>query len=309
MDDIIVKGAFAGTLGEHRARDRQIRMLFQHNRSELIGGFPSELAREDGKGLFIVGHINLDTQTGREAFSLMKQGVLEDMSIGFIILDSEMQDGKQLIKEIKLFEISLVAEPANIEAQITAIKSVLPFKDLPLADIRTPWNKTDGLRKFIDEDGVPGDTYGDAFLWCDREAEGELASYKLPIATVIDDELVVIPKAVFAAAAMLSTPMGMGIPSRDRPDVIKNIERYYEKMGRESPFEKGFCPDEMKTLSRGDLVKFLRSQPPLSKAGAEYLAQGIMGGSGDQVAEKQADGLQHLHTTLQTILKKDQQHA
>lgn len=312
MDDIIVKGAFARTLSDHRDRDRQIRMLSQHDRSELIGGFPSQLAREDDKGLFVVGNINLDTQTGKEAFSLMKQGVLQDLSIGFIIRDSEMQDGKQLIKEVDLFEISLVTEPANQEAQITTIKSIVPFQDLPLAHIRTPWNKeqsADHLHKFIDEDGKPGDAYGDAFLWRERAIADELNAYKLPIATVIDDELVAIPKALFAAAAILFARGSMDIPLQDQPGVIKNIERYYEKMGRESPFVKGFCPDEIKTLSRGDLVKFLRAQPPLSKAGAEYLAQGIMGGSGDQVAEKQADGLQHLHTTLQTILKKDQQHA
>lgn len=132
VDDIIEPGAFFDTLKDHMSRgSRQIRMKFQHKRDEIIGGFPVDLAREDSKGLFVEGHINLEVQRGREVFSLAKQGVLQDMSIGFIIPEggqtfSEV-DGERvrIIKAVDLREISIVDEPANMDAQITEIKSRL----------------------------------------------------------------------------------------------------------------------------------------------------------------------------------------
>ena len=44
----------------------------------VIGGFPVETLREDGTGLFGVGEVNLDTQAGREVYSMARQGVLRD---------------------------------------------------------------------------------------------------------------------------------------------------------------------------------------------------------------------------------------
>ena len=133
VGDIILKGAFAKTLQDHILRgNRQIRMKFQHKRDEIIGGFPVHLAKEDDKGLYVEGHINLDVQRGREVFSLAKQGVLEDMSIAFYIPKDGSDyktnsDGerRRFIKELDLREISIVDEPANIDAQITQVKSTL----------------------------------------------------------------------------------------------------------------------------------------------------------------------------------------
>lgn len=296
MDDVIVKGAFAETLKSHRSRKRQIRMLSQHDRRNLIGGFPSEDAKEDDKGLFVKGNINLDTQTGREDFALMKQGVLEDMSIGFIIRDREIKDDVQFITKVDLFEISLVTEPANQEAQITAIKSIVPFKDLPLADIGSDWDTAEASTKDLPES---------AFLWHDKDDDCEETAYKMQIATMVDGELKAVPRAIFAAAAAIQgSRSGRSVPKSAHNGVIKNLEQYYEKMGRESPFEKGFSPDEIKCLGRGDLVAFLRSSPALSKNGAEYIAAKLHGGSAEQVADNQADGLRNLESTLKTILKK-----
>ncbi len=309
QDDVMVKGAFKNTLDDHDDRNRQIRMLSGHNRFDLIGGFPISKAKKEDRGLFVEGHVNLDTQSGAESFSLMKQGVLTDMSIGFRILDSEMNDGRQFIKDVELFEISLVTEPANQEAQITAIKSIIAFQDLPLASNSMIWN-SDTARNIMKEFSAVNESkssdYNSSFLWCDDTIDDDAASHKMQIGTLVDGEIKAVPRAIFTAAASIQGQLvGAQIPSSARPGIVKNIERYYEKMGRESPFEKGFSPDEMKSLSRGELVKFLRSQPLLSKSGAEYLSQGIMGGSGDQVAEKQADGLRKLSTTLTSILKEE----
>jgi len=130
-DDIILKGAFTDSIKEHKEKERPIRMLYQHSSMNLIGGFPIDSLREDEKGLFVRGEINLTKgQQGEFAYSLAKQGVLTDMSIGFSIMSREDVDFKddgedviRVIKKLALREISLVGEPMNERANITQVKN------------------------------------------------------------------------------------------------------------------------------------------------------------------------------------------
>ena len=65
--------------------------------------------------------------------SLAKQGVLEDLSIGYWASETEWvkEDGKDIrnLKEIELFEVSIVDEPMNIMAQITDVKTMTDVSD------------------------------------------------------------------------------------------------------------------------------------------------------------------------------------
>lgn len=305
MGDIFERGAFADTIADFKARGRPIRMLSEHDRDNLIGGFPADKIFENDQGLFVQGEISRGTQKGREVLSLMKDGFLTDMSIGFFVDDFEIQGDKRIFKKVTLVEISVVGEPANRAAQITAVKSVVPFQDLPLADIDMRWDSTAALgrvRELTGSEDEPSDTFKEAFLFYDRENGDQFGAYKLPIADVVNGRLTAVPRGIFAAAAALQGARGgVNIPDADRPGIIANLERYFDKMGRESPFDKGFGAEELMAQSRGDCVEFLRSGPPLSKSGAEYLVAGIKGGAVKQAAHKQADGLRHLSKTLKEL--------
>ena len=126
-EDRFVKGAFLESLREHKKKNRQIRFNAQH--FHLIGGFPIDTAKEDTKGLFVVGEVNLDTQGGRENFSLAKQKVLVDFSIGFSAVDWEIKDGIRVINKAIVWEGSIVDEPMNPEAQITEVKKLIALDD------------------------------------------------------------------------------------------------------------------------------------------------------------------------------------
>ena len=127
VNDRIEPTAFDETLSRHREQKRMIRMLFQHNRMELIGGFPIDQVEVNKKGLFVTGEINLEVDRGREAFALIKQGALSDMSIGFSIVEfEEEKDGFRILKILELWEGSIVDEPANTEAVITEVKTTPP---------------------------------------------------------------------------------------------------------------------------------------------------------------------------------------
>jgi len=246
-DDVILRGAFRKTIDRHLKNGRPVRMLWQHNGDQLIGAFPAESMREDDNGLWVKGEINLETQAGREAYALAKQGVLSDMSIGFSIPSREFvtfsDEGDctvRRIKEVELWEVSLVGEPMNPHAQIMSVKGATQYADLPMADRSRDWDSDAAVgrvRQFASSTDEATQEYRQAFLWFDADAPENLTSYKLPIADVIDGRLVAVPRAVFsAAAAMLGARGGVDLPDGDRAAVIAHIERYYERIGAPSPF-------------------------------------------------------------------------
>lgn len=116
--DIIEPGAFTKTLAEGWER---VKVLALHNDCWLPIGRPVEL-REEPNGLFISGKIS-DTTMGRDVKVLLKDGVLNELSIGYdpIIFDYD-ENGIRHLREIKLWEVSVVTWAMNPEAVITSYK-------------------------------------------------------------------------------------------------------------------------------------------------------------------------------------------
>ena len=114
--DVVQPGAFADTL----ASGRKVKMCWQHSFYDVIGGFTE--MKEDSNGLWVKGRINLGVEKGREAYALLKAGDIDSMSIGYSCEDREYRDGIRLLKKLKLYEISLVTEPANSYALVTSVK-------------------------------------------------------------------------------------------------------------------------------------------------------------------------------------------
>lgn len=120
-NDIINKGAFTKTISEGFPAGR-VKMLWQHDKPL---GMPSEMF-EDDRGLYVKGKISR-TQLGDEALELMRDGVVDRMSIGFSIPQNKAgfnEEGIRIISEVKLFEFSPVTFPANEAAHILAVKSL-----------------------------------------------------------------------------------------------------------------------------------------------------------------------------------------
>lgn len=122
-DDVILPGAFAASLASHRAANTMPAMLWQHDPSEPIGIW-SEMV-EDERGLRVKGQFALETVRGREAFSLLKLGALNGLSIGFVATAKSYNDrnGTRMISAIDLWGVSLVTFPANGSARVDGIKS------------------------------------------------------------------------------------------------------------------------------------------------------------------------------------------
>ena len=112
--DIIEPGAFTKTIAEGWER---VKILALHNDCWLPIGRPLEL-REDSNGLFIKAKIS-DTSMGRDIKVLLKDGVLTELSIGYdpIVFDYD-ENGIRHLREVKLWEVSVVTWAMNPEATI-----------------------------------------------------------------------------------------------------------------------------------------------------------------------------------------------
>lgn len=124
--DRVLAGAFRKTLGS----GKRVRMLWQHKMDEVIGGW--DTLREDNKGLWVEGNLNLDVQRARETYALMKADQIDGLSIGYTTDRSSVKrasDGAVELSELDLFEVSVVTVPMNPET-VASAKSFLEFDEL-----------------------------------------------------------------------------------------------------------------------------------------------------------------------------------
>jgi len=120
--DIVERGAFSASL-KRRGPDG-VKMLYQHDPAEPIGKWTS--IRETPKGLFVVGRLMTNLARGREVLDLMREGVVDGLSIGFRTIKghTDKKSGIRRLNEIDLWEISVVTFPMQPDARVTAVKGL-----------------------------------------------------------------------------------------------------------------------------------------------------------------------------------------
>jgi len=274
--DRFLQGAFQASIMRHREAGRPIRMKAYHE--TIIGGFPIDNVFEDDKGLWVEGEINLETQLGREIYSLIRQGVLSDMSIGYTQKESDIENGIRVIKVAEIWEGSVVDEPMNPMAKITEVKKVNSRESLPktFADKNRMWEASAAekrVREWANAE-IPNDKYKKAFLWWDGEGD-KFSDYKLQICDILDRELKVVPRAVFAVRAVLSGARGgVDIPEEDKTKIKKVVNLLYREMELDEPFGKGeakaFSITELKNMQRSILCDVLKHCEISLKAAEEF---------------------------------------
>jgi uncharacterized protein len=122
--DIVMPGAYSKTIRE-RFKAGKIKAMYNH--SFLVGR--PEMLKEDDHGL-VSRSIISETARGDEILTLIADGVLTDMSIGYTTLQSnDAKRGRELI-ELKLYEVSFVDFGMNELAEITGMKSITELADI-----------------------------------------------------------------------------------------------------------------------------------------------------------------------------------
>ncbi len=132
--DVIAPGAFTRTIQAWKAKGAPVPVLWQHDAYAPIGATLS--LEEDERGLKIRAELVMDVERAREAWALAKKNILGGLSIGFS-LPRFAADGQpstyydeernaQVIREVKLWEYSMVTFPANEDAVLTEVRAADP---------------------------------------------------------------------------------------------------------------------------------------------------------------------------------------
>jgi HK97 family phage prohead protease len=129
--DIVKPGAFTESIINHEFGSKKIQLLWQHKADSPIGC--CKILKEDNYGLYVEAELFLNTQAGKEAYTFLKEGVINSLSIGYTPIKyyTDSNSGVRVLEKIDLWEISLVTFPANAQAQVTSVKtSNHPLKEL-----------------------------------------------------------------------------------------------------------------------------------------------------------------------------------
>lgn len=138
--DVVERGAFVKTIKE-KGPTRPL--LWQHRTDTPIG----EIELEDRKdGLWCRGKLLLELEAAKTAYVLIKNRIVKGLSIGFESIKDSIEGGVRHLKEIKLWEGSLVTFPMNELAQVTRVKARAGEK----GDFNEELDKIQTLNSFSD---------------------------------------------------------------------------------------------------------------------------------------------------------------
>lgn len=134
--DVVLKGAFDTSLQEWERSGLSIPVLWGHNMSDPDYNLGECLtAVEDDHGLKV--HVKLDLECPKAAstYRLLKGGRVNQMSFSYKVIDGAyiMPEGDEYtyrdayyeLRELQLFEVSVVPIGANQETEILAVKSLV----------------------------------------------------------------------------------------------------------------------------------------------------------------------------------------
>lgn len=123
--DVIEKGAFLDSLRDRPAN--RVKLLYQHDPHQVLGSF--QAMSEDDRGLYVKGRLNMKVARAVEVHSLMAEGALDSMSIGYRTVKDEIdrEAGVRRLITLLLMEVSIVTFPMNEKATINRVKAgVMP---------------------------------------------------------------------------------------------------------------------------------------------------------------------------------------
>ena len=116
--DKILPGAFTKTIKDQKG---EIPLLWQHKQDSPIGMLKLE---DSPEGLRVQGRLLLEDETAMKAYRLLKGRIIKGLSIGYDAVKEGVENGVRLLKELRLWEGSVVTFPMNPLALIDGIKAM-----------------------------------------------------------------------------------------------------------------------------------------------------------------------------------------
>lgn len=125
INDIVLPGAFTASLKAKKTT--RLPMLVGHVQRIPVGVWMSMI--EDRKGLRVKGKIDIESEDGGQLHRVLKMGAEIGLSIGYRAkvheyqTDPKTNDTKRILKEVDLFEVSLVTIPCCDGARVISVKT------------------------------------------------------------------------------------------------------------------------------------------------------------------------------------------
>lgn len=286
---MLTSGAFADTI---KQQPGGVPILWQHDTRSPIGRSTS--LQETMRGLEVISPIS-QTLKGREAVQLMRDGVVNALSIGFDDKESRFENIEgsdmplRIVTRAELWEISLVTFGADPEARITEVNNldaearekfeaagyqvgdlncyspnlhahVSQYREFPLAPRDYTWSRHDAFNRVMDAENrqvVSGEDT-DFYIY-----DAPRMPDSLHCLDFIDGKLCIVPGAVFAADARIES-VASGL---DLFLARKLIDRLYAQM-REEFQDESLVPLRERDSIGGDLnYEFALHQQRMTLAG------------------------------------------
>lgn len=136
--DIVVKGAFANDLARWEKSGNPIPLLFGHNMSDPDYNIGHVLAaEEDEVGLKVTAQLDLENPKAKQVYRMLKGRRINQMSFAYDVLDYEDDEEDVVkLKDLRLYEVSVVTVGANQETEILAVKQAASTADRLVADVK-----------------------------------------------------------------------------------------------------------------------------------------------------------------------------
>ena len=126
--DVVVPGAFTKTIAE-RLGKKMIKLYDCHKTYDGCGPVIGvvEDAKEDNYGLWFKARFS-SVQLAQDIRTKVKEGILNALSFGFDVMQDSLDKSKNIryLKELKLYEVSVVPWGMNPKAAIEGVKGALP---------------------------------------------------------------------------------------------------------------------------------------------------------------------------------------
>lgn len=255
-NDIVMPGAFRKSLETHGMP----LLLFNHKMEDAPIGTVVE-AKEDKRGLWFKAELPKSDSfvSGRIVPQLKNRG-LKGTSIGYRATEKETRksDGVRLLKQVRLWEISVVNLPMNQLAGVDTVKGLVSFHDHFIDRSVTSWDAKEVFERLQEKLAGDVDTMRACFLFADGD-DVKSWDHRLLICDVDEKgRLATNPVALYKASALIAGARGGVTLPEDAEIAVKDtLDRYYSKLNLESPF-KSLSADEFDDLDQGELEARLK---------------------------------------------------
>lgn len=128
--DKVMPGAFAADLKAWKSSGNPIPLLWGHDMQDPMSNIGSVVdAKEDDHGLLVTGQIDLgSTPKADQVYRLVKGRRVNQMSFAYDVLERALveKDGETFVelKQLKLYEVSIVPIGANDQTEILSVKAL-----------------------------------------------------------------------------------------------------------------------------------------------------------------------------------------